>query len=113
MDQHDHLTSDMRERWEMEARGHDEEQPLIKSRIIEMLKRDPKISWASLELGIARWCSASTIRRWITSFDSFPTYCERESSLAFGQAETISVDICRTLPEKVNGMKRKDSADWE
>jgi hypothetical protein len=29
----------------MEARGHDEQKPLIKSRIIEMLKRYPKISW--------------------------------------------------------------------
>jgi hypothetical protein len=71
LDKYDHLTPDRRKRWEMEARGHDEEQPLIKSRITEMLKRDPKISWESLELGIDRWCSASTIRRWVTSFDGF------------------------------------------
>jgi hypothetical protein len=55
LDKYDHLTTDMRERWEMEARDHDEQQPLIKSRIIEMLKRNPKISWESLELAIDRW----------------------------------------------------------
>jgi hypothetical protein len=44
----------MRERWEMEARGHDEQQPLIKSRIIEMLKRNPKISW-ELEAPAIDW----------------------------------------------------------
>jgi hypothetical protein len=54
LDKYDHLTTDLRERWEMEARGHDEQQPLIKSRIIEMLKRNPKISWESLELAIDR-----------------------------------------------------------
>jgi hypothetical protein len=42
-----------------------------------MLKRNPKISWESLELAIDRWCSASTIRRWVTSFDGLQTYCER------------------------------------
>jgi hypothetical protein len=49
-------------------RRHDEQQqPMIKSRIIEMLKRNPKISWEALELAIDRWCSASKIRRCVTS----------------------------------------------
>jgi hypothetical protein len=45
----------MDERWEMQARGHDEEQPLIKSRIAEMLKRHPKISWYSLKFLGNHW----------------------------------------------------------
>jgi hypothetical protein len=75
--QYDHLTTGMKDRWEMEARSHDEQQPMIQSRITDMLKDNPKISWESLELAIDRWCCASTIRRWAISHPTFKTYCER------------------------------------
>jgi hypothetical protein len=63
LDEYDNLTIYMRDRWEMEARGHDEQQPLIKGQIIEMLQMNPKICWEALELHIHRWWCASTIRR--------------------------------------------------
>jgi hypothetical protein len=46
---------------------HDEQQPTIKDRIIQGLKANPKISWEKLEELVGRWCSASTIWRWVTS----------------------------------------------
>ena len=71
------LSPDDRVLWESEARRHDALQPTIKHLIIQSLKNNPKLSWEALEGKIDRWCSASTIRRWVTSFDGYQTYCER------------------------------------
>jgi hypothetical protein len=42
--EYDNLTTDMKDRWEMEARSHDEQQPLIGNRIIEELRSNAKVS---------------------------------------------------------------------
>ena len=71
------LDQDSKLLWEQHAREHDEKQPNIKYRIVEELKRNPKISWAALEKQIGYWCSASTISRFVTSFSGYKCYCER------------------------------------
>jgi hypothetical protein len=73
----DTLSPDNLAVWEMEARSHDNLQPMIKHVICDYLRKNPKISWDALEGKIDRWCSADTIRRWLTSFDGYKTYCER------------------------------------
>jgi hypothetical protein len=66
-DEYDELEPDTKRNWDMVAREHDEQQLNIKQRIIEALKANPKIYWQALEETIQHWCSASTIRRWVTS----------------------------------------------
>jgi hypothetical protein len=65
--EYEQLDNDYKAWWEMQARMHDEQQPTIKDRIIQGLKANPKISWEKLEELVGRWCSASTIWRWVTS----------------------------------------------
>ena len=45
--------------------------------MIDSLRKNPKRSWLGLEDDINYWCSASTIRIWLTSRDSFKYYAER------------------------------------
>ena len=66
-----------KDQWEMERRKHLERQPHIKNEIIESIKKDPRRTWVGIEADINHWCSASCIRRWVTSWESFTTCTER------------------------------------
>ena len=75
--EYDGLPNDIRNLWDLKAREHNEEQPNIKYRIVDALKANPKVSWLGLERKIDYWCGASSIWRWVTSFEGYKCYCER------------------------------------
>ena len=74
--QYDEIDPDTKEIWNACARMHVLRQPQIPDLIIAALAKNPKRSWLGLEDDIGNWCSANTIRRWLTSRDSFSYYVE-------------------------------------
>ena len=49
----------------------------MESALIKALQKYNSASYASLEAEINCWCSAGTIRRWVTSRDGYRVYKER------------------------------------
>ena len=56
--------------WDMRAREHDNQQPLIAKRIIQSLQTNASKSYGAVALDIGEWCSAPTIQSWLASFKS-------------------------------------------
>ena len=73
----DNLDGDTKEMWEARQRAHLKKQPQIKGIIVEALQRNSTISWEKLAGKTGDWCSADTIRRFVTSHGSYTTYAER------------------------------------
>ena len=42
-----------------------------------MVRNNPKVSWESLAAGVDQWCSAATIRQWMTTRAVYKLYDER------------------------------------
>jgi hypothetical protein len=66
-----------REVWDMKAREHDNQQPLIAERVIQSLQTNASKSYGAVSLDIGEWCSASTIQVWLASFKSCSIYVEQ------------------------------------
>jgi hypothetical protein len=71
------LDNDTKAIWDSHRRAHLLRQPTIKAELVSALKRNPKSSWRHLEQEINHWCCDTTIRRWVTSKESYATYVER------------------------------------
>lgn len=63
--------------WEGKRREHLLQQPRIKDRIIDAIRKNPKRSWSGIEADINHWCSDASIYRWVTSRPGYHLYCER------------------------------------
>jgi hypothetical protein len=70
-------TKAQREVWDMKAREHENQQPLIAERVIQSLQTNASKSYGAVSLDIGEWCSASTIQVWLASFKSYSIYVER------------------------------------
>jgi hypothetical protein len=70
-------TMTQREVWDMKAREHDNQQPLIAERVIQSFQTNASKSYGAVSLDIGEWCSASTIQVWVASFKSYSIYVER------------------------------------
>ena len=75
--EYDTLDDDTKELWICTSRAHILKQPHIADQIVTMLQQNPKRSWLGLEEDLGNWCSAVTIRKWLTSRESFKHYAER------------------------------------
>ena len=73
----DKLNGDTKEYWKMRRRGHLLQHDHIAGRIADSLHRNPKRSWLGIEHDINYWCSASTIRRFLTTRVGYRLYAER------------------------------------
>jgi hypothetical protein len=62
---------------EFHARNHDERQPYIRDQIIEAIRNNPTKSFGKIAADINHWCSATTIQKWLSSYDSYSMYVER------------------------------------
>ena len=71
------LSSDHLELWEMKRRAHLLQWDYIPSRIADSMTRNPKRSWSGIEHDLGYWCSATTIRRYLTSRIGYRLYAER------------------------------------
>ena len=71
------LDPDTKAIWLAKARKHLHRQPQIVSILISILQRNPKRGWLRLESDIRNWCSANTIKLWLTSHSTFGFYTER------------------------------------
>mmetsp|Transcript_5895 Transcript_5895/g.7887 ORF Transcript_5895/g.7887 Transcript_5895/m.7887 type:complete len:146 (-) Transcript_5895:198-635(-) len=67
----------IKQEWEAKRREHLSMQPKIKGLIMEELRKNKSISYKSLSGALNFWCSADTIRRWVTSREGFSLYTER------------------------------------
>ena len=63
-------------RFELAARNHDEEHPLVLMRILRVLHQDPTESFGGVSAQIDNWCSDSTINRLFLNL-KYNKYCER------------------------------------
>ena len=63
--------------WDMRAREHDNQQPLIAQRIIQSLPLNASKLYGSVALDIGEWCCAKTIQSWLAAFKSYSIYVER------------------------------------
>lgn len=79
MEQYQSLSADTKLFWEAKSREKIALQPTIRGAIIAAMRRDPKISWESIEAddAVNYWCSADTIRRWVESREGYCLYAER------------------------------------
>jgi hypothetical protein len=66
-----------REVWDMKAREHRNQQPLIAERVIQSLQTNASKSYGAVSLDIGEWCSATTIQAWLASFKSYSVYVEQ------------------------------------
>ena len=73
----DDLDEGSKEMWEAKRRQHLTKQSQIKGIIVEALQTDPTMSWEKIAGETGDWCSADTIRRFVTSHGSYTTYAER------------------------------------
>ena len=71
------LDPDTKSIWDAKSRKALLRRPHMADQIIDALRKNPKRSWLGLEDDINCWCSASTIRKWLTSRESFKYYAER------------------------------------
>ena len=60
--------------WNNAAKNHDERQPWVKGIITDQLISQSCTSYCGLAAATDYWCSASTIERWLKSFDSYGIY---------------------------------------
>ena len=58
----------------------------IKHKLIEMVQKNPKVSWESLEAAVDQWWSAATIRGWMTTRLGYKLYDEIVIALVTLQA---------------------------
>jgi hypothetical protein len=73
-----YATKAQREAWDKKAREHDNQQPLIAERVIQLLQTNASKSYGAVSLDIVgEWCSATTIQAWLASFKSYSVYVER------------------------------------
>ena len=75
--QYKDIDSDTKIIWESKTREYLHRQPQIAGLIINALQLNPKVSWLGLECAVDNWCSAKTIRTWLTSRHTFGYYAER------------------------------------
>ena len=68
---------EVKDLWQMKSRQHIHRQPHIAELIISALEKNPRRSWMGLESDIDNWCGATTIRKWLTTTESFSYYAER------------------------------------
>ena len=73
----DKMDAEERAVWELQSRTMIAQQPSIAGRIVDALIKDPTLSWEQLATETNNWCSAATIRRFVTSHPSYCTYAER------------------------------------
>ena len=71
------LYSDLLDLWEMKRRAHLLQWEHIPSRITEALTQNPKWSWSGIEHDLEYWCSATTIRCYLTTRVGYRLYAER------------------------------------
>jgi len=74
----------VKQEWEAKRREHLSMQPKIKGLIMEELRKNKSISYKSLSGALNFWCSADTIRRWVTSREGFSLYTENTYHIAEG-----------------------------
>jgi hypothetical protein len=77
MAEYDTIGDDMKVEWEMERRKHLLKQNSIKNDIIAAIRKNPRRAWVGIETDIHNWCSAATIRRWVSSRAGYKLYAER------------------------------------
>jgi hypothetical protein len=65
-----------REVWDMKAKEHRNQQPLIAEKVIQSLQLNASKSYEAVSLDIEEWCSASTIQVWLASFKSYSIYVD-------------------------------------
>jgi hypothetical protein len=70
-------TKAQKEVWDMKAREHDNQQPLIVEIVIQSLQTNASKSYGTVSLYIGEWCSATTIQAWLASFKPYSVYVER------------------------------------
>ena len=75
--QFDAVDADTKLLWELRSREHLHRQPQIAKLILLVFDKNPKRSWLGLETDIDYWCSATTIRKWLTQQETFSYYAER------------------------------------
>ena len=75
--EHDTISDDDKQLWELKRREHLARQPYIQNNIVAALSSNPQRSFRGLEQDIGLWCSHKTIERWLKSFDTFTFYKER------------------------------------
>jgi hypothetical protein len=81
------------------SRGAIAKQPNIAGMIVHALRTNPSQSWDRLSAAIGGWCSDSTIRRWLTSFDGYEKYSERFLPLLTGIQKEKHLAFARHLRE--------------
>ena len=74
---YDKLPNETKALWEMKLREHLLRQGRIIIDITDAIRKNPRRSWEGIEKDIEHWCSAATIRRWVTSRAGYKLYCER------------------------------------
>ena len=79
MEKYESINADNKVFWEAKSREKIALQPTIRGAIVDAMRRDPKMSWESIEAddAINHWCSADTIRRWVESREGYCLYAER------------------------------------
>ena len=65
--QYNNINEDEKAKWEFARRSHFIQQQNIKHKLIEMFRKNPKVSWVSLAAEVDQWCSAATIQQWMTT----------------------------------------------
>jgi hypothetical protein len=70
--------------WELERRQHFLKQNSIKNDIIAAIRKNPRRAWVGIKTDINNWCSAATIRRWVSSRAGYKLYVERVIPLLSG-----------------------------
>jgi len=78
---YDTLDEDVKAQWEMKRRIHLERQPRIKHDILNAMRKNPRCSWEGIAEEIDNWCSAATIRRYVTSRGGYQLYSERKQQM--------------------------------
>ena len=80
-DQYKNIHEDENAKWEFLRRSHLIQKQNIKHELIEMVRKNPKVSWESLTAGVDQWCSAATICRRMTTRAGYKLYDERVITL--------------------------------
>ena len=83
--------------WKSKQRGHNAKRPAIETALADALQKNNSASYASLEAKIDYWCSAGTIRRWVTSRDGYRVYKERIIPLLSDEQKTKRFDFVRNF----------------
>jgi hypothetical protein len=65
--------------YDKKARDHNTRQQVTKGELVDIMNRNARRSYASLEKALNNWCSYKTIERFLKSNDDFHTYSQNVS----------------------------------